>query len=79
MESLSLFSFAKSQSDYHAIPMLASTDLHQALAIIAKDEEMEENEVRLLISVPDFGVPAGLYFAIRSCLRNSLISKMGRH
>jgi hypothetical protein len=63
MESLSLFSFAKSQSDYDAIPMLASTDLHQALAIIANDEEAEENEVRWLIFVTDLGVPSGLYFA----------------
>lgn len=54
MEFLSLFSFAKSQSDYDAIPMLASTDLHQALAIIAKDEDTEENEVRWLSFAANF-------------------------
>jgi hypothetical protein len=46
MESFSLFSFVKTPSDYDAIPMLASTHLHQALDTIAKYELREETEVR---------------------------------
>jgi hypothetical protein len=50
MESFSLFSFARSQYDYDAIPMLASTHLHQALDTIAKYELHEETEVCWLLS-----------------------------
>ncbi|KAL3795747.1 hypothetical protein HJC23_008234 [Cyclotella cryptica] len=45
MEALSLFSFVKAQSDYDAIPMLASTNLHQALDIIAKYGASDDNEL----------------------------------
>jgi hypothetical protein len=41
--------------------MLASTDLHKALAIITKDEEMEEHEVCLLISVTNLCVLSCLF------------------